>query len=390
MRKIVRAGRPYWVIDGELLPVIAGGGGDPPDAPDMSPEEKQYYATMSQSISQAMANNQWSAELQRAMLPYLFQEFGYSYTPGADVVSPTSFTYQPPPPVPETAEQRIARSRNGDRVHLPARTIRAQPQPAQTIGRDDPRWAELVKAYEAGTLGEGYTATTETRPGAPTIAKLPKTESQQLASDLETEYNRQALAALRGEMPVSPALEQALKESRQQQATQLQQELGPGWQTSTPGIEATTRRGLLEDALRDETRYGRISTLDALGRARQSDRQGASGQTFAMLQGGPQGVAAGYNASAQAAQGLAVPAGAYQNQRMVQYQADLQKYQQKLASRNALIQMGLGAGIGAATGGLGLLGANVGTGASGAGYGALLGAMSPQLPGNLAMMNYLR
>lgn len=369
MRKIVRAGRPYWVIDGELLPVIAGGGGDPPDAPDMSPEEKQYYATMSQSISQAMANNQWSAELQRAMLPYLFQEFGYSYTPGADVVSPTSFTYQPPP--------RIARS-NGVQ------------QPAQTIGRDDPRWADLVKAYEAGTLGEGYTATTETRPGAPTIAKLPKTESQQLASDLETEYNRQALAALRGEMPVSPALEQALKESRQQQATQLQQELGPGWQTSTPGIEATTRRGLLEDALRDETRYGRISTLDALGRARQSDRQGASGQTFAMLQGGPQGVAAGYNASAQAAQGLAVPAGAYQNQRMVQYQADLQKYQQKLASRNALIQMGLGAGIGAATGGLGLLGANVGTGASGAGYGALLGAMSPQLPGNLAMMNYLR
>lgn len=75
--------------------------------------------------------------------------------------------------------------------------------------------------------------------------------------------------ALKGELPVDPALERNIEEQREVLRARLQEQLGPGFETSTPGIEALQRFEESAEVLRDQARRGQLSLSEQLSLARQ-------------------------------------------------------------------------------------------------------------------------
>ena len=70
------------------------------------------------------------------------------------------------------------------------------------------------------------------------ITSFALTEEAQARKDYENQLLEHQRKALAGELPVDPTLERALTEGEQQLRAQLQAQLGTGYETSTPGIQA--------------------------------------------------------------------------------------------------------------------------------------------------------
>jgi hypothetical protein len=70
------------------------------------------------------------------------------------------------------------------------------------------------------------------------ITSFALTEEAQARKDYENQLLDHQRKALAGELPVDPTLERALTEGEQQLRAQLQAQLGTGYETSTPGIQA--------------------------------------------------------------------------------------------------------------------------------------------------------
>lgn len=70
------------------------------------------------------------------------------------------------------------------------------------------------------------------------ITAFALTEEAQARKDYENQLLEHQRKALAGELPVDPTLERALTEGEQQLRAQLQAQLGTGYETSTPGIQA--------------------------------------------------------------------------------------------------------------------------------------------------------
>ncbi len=81
--------------------------------------------------------------------------------------------------------------------------------------------------------------------------------------------------ALAGELPVDPALTRSLEENEQSLRQSMQGQLGPGWETSSPGIEALADFGKRKNELLDAARRGDISMYEGMSlmRADESERQ---------------------------------------------------------------------------------------------------------------------
>lgn len=94
------------------------------------------------------------------------------------------------------------------------------------------------------------------------------TQNEDPARDLR-EQNEQLLlerqnAALRGELPVNPALLSDLDEQEAQLRESLLQNLGTGYETSTPGIEALSEFGERKAAILEATRRDDIAGAGGL------------------------------------------------------------------------------------------------------------------------------
>ena len=70
------------------------------------------------------------------------------------------------------------------------------------------------------------------------ITSFALTAEAQARKDYENQLLEHQRKALAGELPVDPTLERALTEGEQQLRAQLQSQLGTGYETSTPGIQA--------------------------------------------------------------------------------------------------------------------------------------------------------
>lgn len=70
------------------------------------------------------------------------------------------------------------------------------------------------------------------------ITSFARTEQGQKRLDYESQLLEHQRKALAGELPVDPTLERTLKEGETQLRSQLQAQLGEGYETSTPGIQA--------------------------------------------------------------------------------------------------------------------------------------------------------
>ena len=73
--------------------------------------------------------------------------------------------------------------------------------------------------------------------------------------------------ALRGELPVSPALETQLHTQGQQLGEKFNKQIGPGYETSTPYLEAKRQFDTLATGLRTASQEGAISSAEQLGYA---------------------------------------------------------------------------------------------------------------------------
>ena len=109
-------------------------------------------------------------------------------------------------------------------------------------------------------------------------AKLEERQIEQL-------FRQRSLAALRGELPVSPALTRSLTEDRQNLEARLRRELGPGFATSTPGIQALAEQELRGNELLESARRGDLTLAEQLGQARSAANLATAGGNIGELFG---------------------------------------------------------------------------------------------------------
>jgi len=128
------------------------------------------------------------------------------------------------------------------------------------------------------------------------------------------------LAALKGELPVDPALERSLTEQEQKLRAGLEKNLGSGYETSSPGQNALADFNKRAEELRYGVRTGELTTSAAL----QQSQYGLTGQAAS-----PIGQAANtYGAAAGTAQ---MPLSDLAHQRDLEFQARMQS---ELATTN--------------------------------------------------------
>lgn len=96
------------------------------------------------------------------------------------------------------------------------------------------------------------------------IPDAAKTEQETLRESIETQLLQRSQAALKGELPVDPALERELGDQETLLREQLRGQLGAGYETSSPGIETlgdfTTRAA----ELRQAARTGQLTLAEGL------------------------------------------------------------------------------------------------------------------------------
>jgi len=94
-----------------------------------------------------------------------------------------------------------------------------------------------------------------------------------LRDDIERGFLERTNAALQGELPINPALTRSLEDEEVFLRERLLKDLGPGFETGTPGIEALgdffeRKESILEGARRDD-----LSLAESLGLAREGSNQ---------------------------------------------------------------------------------------------------------------------
>lgn len=149
-----------------------------------------------------------------------------------------------------------------------------------------------------------------------------------------------SLQALRGELPLDPALERSLAQGEEELRNTLASQLGTGYETSTPGIQALDEFRTSAEILRAGARTGQLTLAEQLGITREQQAQFRRGTSQDVLRtsaiGDPLTFAGAFGQTARGYGQAQVP---FIQQRQMQLNASIANAQ----SWNAL----LGAGIGA-------------------------------------------
>lgn len=159
--------------------------------------------------------------------------------------------------------------------------------------------------------------------------------------EIEKSLLDRELAALQGKLPVDPALQRSLEESGINLQDMLRSQLGPGFSTSTPGIQALAEFEKRKNETLDAARRGDINLAETLGQSRQAGNQSLIDAFFSRTSGtvaGPQSLAGSFG------QAAGNPLAFLQQQRQMQLQAAL---------GNQSSQSAAGAGFGSLVGQLG-------------------------------------
>lgn len=115
---------------------------------------------------------------------------------------------------------------------------------------------------------EGYDVETD---GTGNITKITKRfdPDDEKRKELESGLLDRSLKALKGELPVDPALEQNLQKQEEELRNRLSAQLGPGYETSTPGIETMAEFQRNSEILREGARTGQLTLAEQLGITRE-------------------------------------------------------------------------------------------------------------------------
>lgn len=185
---------------------------------------------------------------------------------------------------------------------------------------------------------EGFQVETDEFGNVTKISKTP-TELELMRKDLETQLTKRSLDALAGNLPVSPGLERDLAKQEETLRNKLGTQLGPGFETSTPGIEALQKQKESAEVLREGARTAQLTLAEQLGitREQQNDFSRQSSQDI-LRQGSIGDPLTLAGAFGQTASGFGKAQEPFIAQRQMQLQANIAGAQNKASM--------FGAGIG--------------------------------------------
>lgn len=185
---------------------------------------------------------------------------------------------------------------------------------------------------------EGFEAVTDANGNITSIKKKPDALAD-MKKEIETKFAERSLKALKGELPVDPALEETLGIQERDLRNKLANQLGPGWETSSPGIEAMGNFTRSAEMLRSGARNDQLTLAEQLGMAREQGRifsqQTAQDTLTQQANSLPMTLAGAFG---QNAQGFGRAQEPFIQQRQMQLQANI-------ANQQAKTQM-FGAGLG--------------------------------------------
>jgi len=185
---------------------------------------------------------------------------------------------------------------------------------------------------------EGFNVETDDKGNITKISKTPS-ELDNMKKDLEFQLTKRSLDALHGDLPVSPGLERDLKQNEQTLRERLGSQLGPGYETSTPGIEALAKNQESADVLREGARTAQLTLAEQLGITREQQNQFSQQSAQDILRqsavGDPLTFAGAFG---QTAAGYGKAQEPYIQQRQMQLQASIANSQ----SRASMFGAGIG------------------------------------------------
>jgi hypothetical protein len=232
------------------------------------------------------------------------------------------------PKVPKpTAEERDLQRQQAEQLRLQTEILQQQRQQQAIL---IPFLAEQ----------EGFEVETDENGNITSIKKTPS-ELDNMRKDLEKQLTQRSLDALAGNLPVSPGLERDIGEQGETLRERLGRQLGPGYETSSAGIEALGKFEESANVAREGARTAQLTLSEQLGitRQQQNDYSQRSAQDILRQSsmGDPLTLAGAFG---QNAQGYGQAQAPYIQQRQMQFQAS--------ASRGNNLASIIGAGVGAA------------------------------------------
>lgn len=160
---------------------------------------------------------------------------------------------------------------------------------------------------------------------------------QRKAYELHDAYLDRQLSAIKGELPVSPALERDIKEQRGLMTEDLSRRLGPSYKQSTAGVQTEAKFTESANIAKESARQGIIGQGEGLRSSISGDLGRGSQSRVAGLAGAPQTFYAGVGAGGAALQ-------PYQYQRGLESQAGMQTAANRAGRQAGLMTL---AGMGA-------------------------------------------
>lgn len=119
---------------------------------------------------------------------------------------------------------------------------------------------------------EGFDVETDAQGNITKISKRPDPQEDK-RKEVESLLLDRSLAALKGELPVDPGLEEGLTQQEQQLRDRLSSQLGPGYETSTAGIQTMGEFFRTSEILREGARTGQLTLAEQLGITREQQNQ---------------------------------------------------------------------------------------------------------------------
>lgn len=156
------------------------------------------------------------------------------------------------------------------------------------------------------------------------IERAEPTEEDTLRSQIERGFLERTQAALAGNLPVNPALERELQEGEETLREALRKQLGPGFETSTPGIEALAQFTQRGTELREGARRGDLTLAEQLGLARETSNEARTQDFLNRLTGGANFFTGSIGGLGDISSRFNAPLNRFQQERGFQFQANLE------------------------------------------------------------------
>lgn len=158
--------------------------------------------------------------------------------------------------------------------------------------------------------------------------------------EIQKLLNERSLAALKGELPVDPALERELANQEETLRQRLQGQFGTGYETSTPGIQTLDEFFQSASTLRSQARRGELTLAEQLGLARRESENADNTTAFNMIRGSVIGDPLTFaNAMGSNAYGYGQAQQPYQFDRSMQFQANVQNSANQMAMMGGIGQL---------------------------------------------------